>query len=219
LEEQSQAIRKRRVMDAPLHRIETLLDLAASGDHVAISRLLTEQEGSLAQFVSGRLDKRLAARLDVGDIVQDILIDAARKLPLYLKDRPVPFPVWLQSLAIDHLKLNLRAHLRTQKRSVSREAPQVGINEASSNSSLMKNVRSRDKTPSSLMAGKELYAMVKKLMHELPEGDQELLRLRFAEQLPLKEIATQLGVSEPAVRMRQLRALRRLRELLNEDEE
>ncbi len=204
-------------MDGPNQRIDNLLALAASGDRVATSQLLAEQEASLAQFVSGRIDKRLVARVDVGDIVQEILIDAAGKLAVYLKVRPDPFPVWLQSLAIDHLKQNHRTHIRTKKRSVCREAPQTGLSGA--NSSLMKSAQSRDKTPSSLIAGKELYAVVEKLMDDLPEYDQELLRLRFTEQLPLKEIAAKLGASEPAIRMRQLRALRRLRELLDEDEE
>jgi len=205
-------------MDGPNPRIETLIQLAAAGDRVATSQLLAEQGAYLAQFVSGRLDKRLAARLDVGDIVQEILMDAAGKLPLYLEQRQVPFTVWVQSLAIDHLKLHHRTHIRTQKRSVCREAPQTGVDAASSNEALMKNARSRDKTPSSLIAGKEFYAIVNKLLQELPDCDQELLRLRFAEQLPIKEIAKQLGVSEPAIRMRQLRALRRLRELLDENE-
>lgn len=205
-------------MDGPNPRIEILLQLAATGDRVATSQLLAEQGAHLAQFVSDRIDKRLAARIDVGDIVQEILMEAAGKLPLYLNDRQVPFTVWLQSLAIDHLKLHHRTHIRTQKRSVCREAPQAAVDAASSNEALMKNARSREKTPSSLIAGRELYATVNKLLHELPEGDQELLRLRFAEQLPLKEIAKQLGASETAIRMRQLRALRRLRELLDKND-
>jgi RNA polymerase sigma-70 factor (ECF subfamily) len=206
-------------MEGPNQSIDALLEVAASGDRNATSQLLAGQGEYLAQFVSGRIDRRLVSRIDVGDIVQEILIDAAGKLPAYLRDRPVPFLVWLQSLAIDHLKQNCRTHIRTQKRSICREAPQAGAGDDASSSAIIKGARSREKTPSSLIAGRELYAKVEKLIHELPESDQEILRLRFVEQLSLKEIAAHLGITESALRMRQLRALRRLRELLGEDDE
>jgi len=51
-------------------------------------------------------------------------------------------------------------------------------------------------------------------MKELPDSDQELLHLRFIEQLSANAIARILGITEQAVRMRQLRALRQLRDLL-----
>ena len=141
-------------MEGPNQSIDALLELAAGGDRVATSQLLAGQGEHLAQFVSGRIDRRLGARIDVGDIVQEILIEASGKLPAYLHDRPVPFPVWLQSLAIDHLKLNYRTHIRTQKRSISRET-QTEPDPSSNTSALTKNARSREKTPSSLIAGRK----------------------------------------------------------------
>src|SRR5205807_3067490 len=89
-----------------------------------------------------------------------------------------------------------------------------GLNGHSPGVSVAEQLRSRDKTPSSYVAGKELCDQVGRLMKLLPDCDRELLRLRFIEQVPTKQVAAALGITEPAVRMRQLRALRQLRELL-----
>jgi RNA polymerase sigma-70 factor (ECF subfamily) len=101
-----------------------------------------------------------------------------------------------------------------RKRSVRREVSMTGSNGWSSDALSAFHPRSRDKTPSSYVAGKELYGEVARLMKELPDDDQELLRLRFIEQFSAKDVAVSLGITEQAVRMRQLRALRQLRELL-----
>jgi RNA polymerase sigma-70 factor (ECF subfamily) len=51
----------------------------------------------------------------------------------------------------------------------------------------------------------------------LPAADREVLVLRHLEQLPTREIAAVLGVSEGAVYTRHLRALERLRGLLGDE--
>ena len=48
-------------------------------------------------MVAVRLDRRLAARVDPSDVVQEALADAApRPLDDYLRDRPLPFYPWLR---------------------------------------------------------------------------------------------------------------------------
>ena len=51
----------------------------------------------------------------------------------------------------------------------------------------------------------------------LPEPDREVLVLRILEALPAREAAAVLGISEVAVRSRQVRALDRLKMLLGPD--
>lgn len=48
-------------------------------------------------------------------------------------------------------------------------------------------------------------------IHDLPEVDRELVSMKFAAHLTNREIAAMLSISEAAVSMRLLRALRRLR--------
>jgi len=202
------------VIDEPLDDFEALVKRAVEGEVGALAQLLTGQQAWLTEFVSTRLDRRLSSRLDVGDIVQEVLVQAANKLPDYLARSPIPFTAWIRQIALERMKYIHRVHVRAGKRSIRREVSVPGSNGWSSDSQLAMHPKSRDKTPSSYVAGKELCGEVAKLMKELPETDQELLRLRFIEQLSANEIAAILGITEQAVRMRQLRALRQLRELI-----
>jgi RNA polymerase sigma-70 factor (ECF subfamily) len=201
-------------MDEPLDDFEALVQRAVEGEVGALAQLLAGQQVWLAEFVSTRLDRRLASRLDVGDIVQEVLVEAASKLPEYLARSPIPFTAWIRKIAVERMTYVHRVHVVARKRSVRREVSMTGSNGWSSDALSAFHPRSRDKTPSSYVAGKELYGEVARLMKELPDDDQELLRLRFIEQFSAKDVAVSLGITEQAVRMRQLRALRQLRELL-----
>jgi RNA polymerase sigma factor (sigma-70 family) len=56
-------------------------------------------------------------------------------------------------------------------------------------------------------------------LDELAEADREILVLRYLEQLDSREITAVLGdISESGVRMRLMRAVRRIRELLDATE-
>src|SRR3954469_4069846 len=99
-----------------------LLDRAAAGDPAARQRLLERHRKRLRRMVALRLDRRLAARVDPSDVVQEALADAGRKLDGYLRGRPLPFYPWLRQLAWERLVKLHRRH-RADKRDVAREAP------------------------------------------------------------------------------------------------
>jgi len=70
--------------------------------------------------------------------------------------------------------------------------------------------------PETMVVTRERLAMLVRLIGELDERDRSLLALRFAAQRTNREIASVLAISEAAVSMRLLRALRRLRERMRE---
>ena len=113
--------------------IEDLFERAGTGDRSAIGRLLERHRGRLRSCVARRIDRRTAARFDLSDVVQETLIDAGRRLPEYLRDRPVGFFPWLNQLARQRLVDLRRTHLGSQKRSVIREqAREPGVNSTTS---------------------------------------------------------------------------------------
>ena len=101
--------------------LEQLLERAAQGDQAARGRLLTQYQARLRQLIALRLDRRLAARIDPSDVLQEALAEAVAKLPDYLRDRPLPFYPWLRQLTLDRLVELYRHHVRTRRRSVTRE--------------------------------------------------------------------------------------------------
>ncbi|HEY7423921.1 MAG TPA: hypothetical protein VH682_06715 [Gemmataceae bacterium] len=77
----------------PRHALDTdeLLRRAEQGDEQARQAVLVRHRERLKHMVAVRMDRRLAARVDPSDVVQDALLDAARHLDDYLRQRPMPF--------------------------------------------------------------------------------------------------------------------------------
>ncbi len=69
--------------------------------------------------------------------------------------------------------------------------------------------------PETVLAAKEQQALLLQAISDLAEDDRVLLALKFAGERTNREIGPILGISEAAVSMRLLRALRGLRERLH----
>src|SRR5262245_34138429 len=164
-------------------------------------------------MVHVRLDRRLAARVDASDVVQEALAEAAGKLDGFLRDRPLPFYPWLRRLAWERLAGLHRRHVRAQRRAVDREETALPLNDHSA-LELAERLFAKGSHPAARLQRQELRDRVLAALAVLKEIDREVLVLRHLEQLPAKEIAAVLGVSEGAVHVRHLRALRRLRDRL-----
>src|SRR5262245_17630874 len=102
---------------------QELLERSARGEATARQELLIRHRDRLRRMVAVRLDRRLSARIDPSDVVQEALADAAGHLDDYLRDRPLPLYPWLRQFAWERLCKLHRHHLHTQRRSIIREGP------------------------------------------------------------------------------------------------
>src|SRR5262245_26055795 len=100
---------------------EVLLEQARNGDSRAFDRLFGQHRAGLKTFFSLRFDPGLAARLDPSDVVQETQLEAFHRLEDFLKRRPMPFELWLRKTAYERLLKIRRQHVRTARRSVTRE--------------------------------------------------------------------------------------------------
>jgi RNA polymerase sigma-70 factor (ECF subfamily) len=194
-----------------------LIQLARQGDPTARDRLLDRHRPRLRRMVRLHLDPRLGARVDPSDVVQDTLAEAARRLEEYLRRLPLPFYPWLRHIALDRLLDLRRRHLRARKRSVAREDPDVLHLPDESAAELAARLIDLGSSPSRHLLREELRQRVRAALGRLSAADREVLVLRHLEQMPAREVAAVLGVGEGAVRMRLVRALGRLRDLLDQD--
>src|SRR5438093_4946445 len=87
-----------------------LLHEAEAGKRDAVDRLLASHRAYLHQFVELRLDPKLRSRADPSDVVQEAQLEATRRLDEYLRQRPMPFRLWLRQLAYDRLLMLRRFH-------------------------------------------------------------------------------------------------------------
>jgi len=67
-----------------MEKTQDLLADAKGGNADAVNRLMERHRDSLRRMVQLRLDQKIQRRVDVSDIVQDVLGDANRRLQDYL---------------------------------------------------------------------------------------------------------------------------------------
>jgi RNA polymerase sigma-70 factor (ECF subfamily) len=154
------------------------------------------------------------ARLDASDVVQEVLVEAHRRLDGYLASPPLPFHPWLRQIAWEVLVKLHQRHLQAQKRRVGREAGAVQGLPDSSALELARRLCDPATGPSGEAIRAELRQRVQSALMALAERDREVLVLRHLEGLSVREVAEVLGVSEGTVKTRQVRALARLQKLL-----
>jgi RNA polymerase sigma-70 factor (ECF subfamily) len=193
---------------------DMLLNSVRSGDNSARQHLFARHRDRLKRMVAVRMDRRIAARVDPSDVVQDVLAEADRGLADFLRDRPVSFYPWLRQLAWDRLVELYRLHVRARKRTVQREEPgRLDLPDESA-LALADRLFDRGSSPSQRVMKQELRGRVRAAINDLAERDREVLVLRHLEQLTTHQTAAVLGISLAAVKARHVRALDRLERLL-----
>jgi RNA polymerase sigma-70 factor (ECF subfamily) len=196
---------------------DQLLNQVARGDTSARDRLFARHRRRLREMIGLRMDRRLLARVDPSDVIQETLAEAAQKLPKYVRDRPLPFYPWLRQLAWERLIRLHRWHITAGKRSIVREDPAGLPLPDESAVRLANRIFARGSSPSARLQHGELQNRVQALLAQLNSREREILVLRYLEHLSSREIAAVLGLTEAGVKTRQLRALRHLRDLLSND--
>jgi RNA polymerase sigma-70 factor (ECF subfamily) len=192
------------------------IEHAIHGGESARSDLLERYRDDLRRMIRTRLDRRLASRVDASDVVQETLTVAADRLDEYARGCPLSFFGWLRQIAAERVIDTHRRHLGAQSRSVVRESRLPDLCDDSV-MELDRKLVADDTSPSNHMLREERRQRVTAALAELSERDREVLVMRHLEHLRSSEISEALGISEGAVESRLLRALMRLRGLLEAD--
>jgi RNA polymerase sigma-70 factor (ECF subfamily) len=187
-----------------------LLDQSGGGDRGAFERLFARHRPDLRRFIERRLDPHLRGRLDASDVVQETQLEAYRRLPDFLRRRPMPFHVWLRRTAYERLLMLRRQHVEAARRAVGREEPLPDR----SSVLLARQFVPPGSTPSHQLSRRELVRQVQQALARLPEADREVLFMRNFEGLSYQEVASILDLDPAAARKRHGRALLRLHHLL-----
>ncbi len=196
---------------------QQLLKQALEGDRRAVDDLLERHREALVRLVALRLDRAIARRVDASDIVQDVLVEANRRLDDYLQNRKMPFHLWLRQIAQDRMIDAHRRHRGAARRSIDREQsltrPELSDRSAMDLAAMLHD---RELTPAAAATRRELQERFRAAIDQLDEPDREVILLRHFEELSNQEVAQTLELSEPAAGMRYLRAIRRLRVILDQ---
>lgn len=196
-----------------------LLDKARTGDDVAVNQLMERHRDSLRHLIRMRLDQKIRRRVDVSDVVQDVLIEANRRLNVYLDNPAMSFHLWLRQIARDRIIDAHRRHRASARRSVDKERS-MSVPQGYDHSSirLASQIGDKDLTPAAAALQKEMARRVEAAITQMDEHDSEIIIMRHYENLSNQEIAESLELTEPAASMRYLRAIRRLRSLMEQED-
>jgi RNA polymerase sigma-70 factor (ECF subfamily) len=195
--------------------VEALLQRAAEGDRDAAGEVACVYDDRLRRVIRARLDRRLLRRVGVDDVLQETHIEAVRRLPEFLAKRTAPLLIWLRFLAVQRCITLARRHLIAAARDARREQP-LGAAEGydSASVALEQALSGHLTTPSGAAARSEMQDAVRTAVQALAPFDREILCLRHFEQLDNAEAASALGLDPGTTSKRYMRALVRLREVM-----
>jgi RNA polymerase sigma-70 factor (ECF subfamily) len=189
---------------------------AAQGDAESWQSLVGESRERLRRMVAFRLDQRLQGRIDPSDVLQDAYLEAWQDLGVYLRQPAMPFFLWLRGIAGNKLRELHRHHLGTQMRDPRREVSIYdGALPETTTTALAAELLGNVTRASEEAIRVEIKYRLQEALNSMDALDREVLALRHFEQLSPAETAQVLGIKEKAAGMRYVRALRRLKEILN----
>ena len=195
---------------------DQLLRRLAKGDHRDWGALLERHRQRLRRMIALRLDQRLQGRIDASDVIQEAYLEASTRLEDYLRRPTMPFYLWLRFLTGQKLLELHRHHLGAQMRDAGREVSLYrGSLPETSTAALAAQLLGRDTRPSEAAVRAERKIRLQEALNSMEPMDREVLALRHFEQLTTPEVAQVLCIKEAAAGKRYLRALRRLKEILN----
>ena len=192
-----------------------LLEQARAGDQAALNELFTRHRARLRRMVELRLDRRLQARIDASDVVQEAYVDAITRLDEFLRAPNYPLFLWLRWIVGERLLKLHRHHLGTQMRDAGLEVSIYrGALPAASSAALAAQLLGKHTSPTQAAVRAERMMRLQDALNTLDAIDREVLSLRHFEEMTLAETALALGIEESAAAKRYVRALKRLKAIL-----
>lgn len=188
---------------------------AAQGDREALAELFAVFRPRLWRMVNFRLHPRLQGRVDADDVLQDAWMMAVDRISYFPRDATHSPFIWFRMIVNQTLVDLHRRHLGAEKRSANRDVPiHGGWSSESTSSCLAFRLLGNLTSPSSAMNRVELARQLDLALEGMNDIDREVLALRHFEELSNSETAKVLEMSEQAASGRYIRALGRLKQIL-----
>lgn len=190
----------------------SLIAAARRGDALALDRLWQLFREYLRLLARTGIDASLRVKADPSDLVQETFLRATQHFPGFRGETEAELAAWLRQILAQSLTDLVRRY-RTASRQVERER---SISEFVEGSSLsLAAMIGREASPSGLIPrDRDAGVLLAEALAELNPDDREVITLRNLEQLEWQQIAAKMGRTADAVRMLWMRALRRLRPII-----
>jgi RNA polymerase sigma-70 factor (ECF subfamily) len=191
-------------------------DPASPADVEALTALFVRHHDRLRRMVRLRLDRRLLGRVDPSDVLQEAYLDIAHRAEEYLANPTMPPFLWLRFLTAQKLMVLHRKHLGARVRDADREISlHRGAIPQATSVSLAHQLLGRMTSASQAAIRAELQTRLQVVLNGMDPIDREVLALWHFEELGNAETAQVLGLQKAAASNRYIRALKRLKDLID----
>ena len=150
-------------------------------------------------------------------MLQEAYLDVARRFPEYAAAPTVSFYLWLRTLTGQRLIDLHRQHLGAQMRDAGREVSLYrGALPQASSASLAQQMLAGLTSPTQAAVRAEMQVLLQEALNSMDPLDREVVVLRHFEELTNVETAQVLGIENSAASKRYIRAIRRLKAILDQ---
>lgn len=193
--------------------VAALVARLKAGDHAALAELFDKHRDRLRRMVQVRLDHRLAGRVSASDVLQEAYIDALKRVEHYFQKDDQSFFGWLRLVVGQRLADLHREHL-AQKRNAGQDVPIHAGGPGADSACLAACLLGDLTSPSHAATKNEAFAKLEEALAQMDPVDREVLALRHFEELSNTDTAALLGIQPAAASKRYVRALARLKEIM-----
>lgn len=176
-----------------------------------LDRLFAQCRNYLHVLARAQVEKRLQAKVDASDLVQQTMLEAYRDFRNFRGGTEAEWLAWLRRI-LAHNAANFVRHWQTTGKREARREVAIGPVDSSAGPGL--DPADRGESPSQELLRKERELLVADAVTQLPADYQEVINLRNLQRLPFQEVAQRMGRTRPAVQMLWMRALNQLQQIL-----
>ena len=187
--------------------VEELIRRARGGDKAALEELFRRYQRKLVNWASRSAPLPPPGGARASDIAQDTALRAFDKFSTFSGTTEAELLAWLKRILANQAA-QLARGARRKKRSVGSTVPLESVEAEAT--------PSRGKSPSQVVFERETWRQLLIYLYELPEEQQEAIKLCHLDELPVAEVARRMGKTQASVAGLLLRGLRTLRARMQE---
>jgi RNA polymerase sigma-70 factor (ECF subfamily) len=195
---------------------DDLLRCARAGDTPALGRLLELYRNYLGLLARLQIGRRLQGKVDAADLVQETFLAAHRDFAMFRGTTELELVSWLRQILASNLSDLVRRYYGTQRRDVRLER-QLADELDESSRAMDLGLAAKQSSPSQQAVRRERAILLADALNDLPRYYAEVIIGHHLEGLSFPDVARRMNRSLDSVKKLWVRAMARLRRVLQED--
>ena len=185
-------------------------------DELQIESVLNRVRPYLRLLAQAHLGDPLKKKVDASDIVQQTLLQAHQDWDQFKGKNEAQLVAWLKQILRNRL-IDMARHWKGQKRDLGRD---VDLQQRVEDSFRQVDdwLAASQTSPSMAAHGNEMLVILSTAVEQLPEKLRQVVVMHHLQGMKLVEIANEVGCDETTVGRRLFRGIKKLGELMNEQE-